>query len=166
MVDPITCDAVLPGNMPQPTAAAAPLLEPPGVRARSQGLRVLPGYDAANSVVTVLPTIIAPASRSAATAAQSRPPRQPLNNGEPCSVGRSAVSMMSLTPIGMPSMAEIWLPDCQRAVDASAAWRAASKSAQTKACTSSSRVSITLKQRSRKARGVSLPSRKASWQAI
>src|SRR5467141_2686154 len=56
---------------PTATAAAEPLLEPPGVRAVSHGLRVPRGSVAANSVVTVLPTITAPASRSAATIAAS-----------------------------------------------------------------------------------------------
>ena len=51
---------------------------PPGVRVRSQGLRVPPGNAAANSVVTVLPSTIAPASRKAATVAASRRERQPL----------------------------------------------------------------------------------------
>src|SRR6516164_1492889 len=72
-----------------PTAAAEPLLEPPGVRAVSHGLRVPRGSVAANSVVTVLPTITAPASRSAATLALSRLLRNPANSGEPFSVGMS-----------------------------------------------------------------------------
>lgn len=57
--------------MPAATPAAEPLLEPPGVRCKSHGLRA--GCVAANSVVTVLPTITAPASRKAATVAASRP---------------------------------------------------------------------------------------------
>ena len=54
---------------PTATAAAEPLLEPPGVRVRSHGFLVARGCIQANSVVTVLPTITAPASRSAATLA-------------------------------------------------------------------------------------------------
>src|SRR5437016_1973756 len=38
--------------------------------------------------------------------AASRPVRQPTNRGEPCSVGMSAVSMMSLMPSGMPSIGD------------------------------------------------------------
>src|ERR1700720_3919566 len=68
---------------PTATAAAEPLLEPPGVRAVSHGLRVPRGSVAANSVVTVLPTITAPASRSARTLAASFSERQPRNSGEP-----------------------------------------------------------------------------------
>src|SRR5438045_4033507 len=82
-IEPITCVPSAAGTMPDATAAAEPLLDPPGVRSRSQGLRVPRGWVAANSVVTVLPRITAPASRSAATAAASRPPRQPTNSGGP-----------------------------------------------------------------------------------
>jgi hypothetical protein len=69
-------------------------------------LRVPRGSVAANSVVTVLPRITAPASRKATTLAPSRSERQPKYIGEPFSVGKSAVSMMSLMPIGMPSIGE------------------------------------------------------------
>jgi hypothetical protein len=147
--------------MPDATAAAEPLLDPPGVRSRSQGLRVPRGWVAANSVVTVLPIITAPAARSAATAAASRPPRQPMNSGEPCSVTMSAVSMMSLMPTGMPSISDSAVRDLHRAVAASAAVRAAGKLVATKAPTCGSRASIVEMHRSRKARGVSVPSRNA-----
>src|SRR6478752_370507 len=113
--------------MPQATAAAEPLLEPPGVRARSHGFRVPRGSVAANSVVTVFPRMTAPASRKAATAAASRSEHQPSNNGEPISVGISAVSMMSLTPIGIPSIADNGLLSRHRMYDASAAARAPSR---------------------------------------
>ena len=112
--------------MPEATDAAEPLEEPPGVRSVSHGLRVPLGWEAANSVVTVLPRMTAPASRKAATAAESRPPCQPLNNGEPCSVTISAVSMMSLMPMGMPSIRERVLPDFQRSSAALASSRARS----------------------------------------
>jgi hypothetical protein len=114
--------------MPQATAAAEPLLDPPGVRSRSQGLRVPRGSVEANSVVTTLPRITAPASRSAATLAASRSVRQPTNSGEPCSVGMSAVSMMSLMPSGIPSIGDNFRPARQRSADRSAAARAAAMS--------------------------------------
>jgi hypothetical protein len=82
--------------MLQATAAAEPLLDPPSVRLVSHGLCAPRGSVEANSVVTALPRITAPASRSAATLAASRPVRQPTNSSEPCSVGISAVSMMFL----------------------------------------------------------------------
>ena len=77
MIEPTTCVPSAAGSMPAATAAAEPLLDPPGVRLRSHGLRVPAGWVAANSVVTVLPMMIAPASRNAATVAASRPDCQP-----------------------------------------------------------------------------------------
>ena len=53
--------------MPHATAAAEPLLEPPGVRSRFQGLRVGGGSKLAYCVVTVLPRSTAPAWRSLRT---------------------------------------------------------------------------------------------------
>ena len=44
-MEPTTCVPRPPHSMPQPTAAADPLLLPPGVRVRSQGLRVPRGCD-------------------------------------------------------------------------------------------------------------------------
>ena len=120
--------------MPAPTAAAEPLLDPPGVRLASWGLRVLPcGYDIANSVVTVLPRMTTPAARSAATDAESFPECQPSNNGEPNCVGMSVVSIMSLIATGIPSMGDTGVPAAQRAVERSAAARAPSMFSVTKA---------------------------------
>src|ERR1700721_181499 len=107
--------------MPAATDAAEPLDEPPGVGAVFHGLRVPRGSDAANSVVTVLPMMTAPASRSARTHAASFSERQPANSGEPISVGISTVSMMSLVPTGMPSMAANGLPARPRALELPAA---------------------------------------------
>src|SRR3954469_20269316 len=90
-IEPTTWVPSAAGTMLQATAAAEPLLDPPGVRSVSQGFRVPRGSVAANSVVTTLPRITAPASRNAATLAASRPVHQPANSGEPCSVGMSAV---------------------------------------------------------------------------
>src|SRR6266700_2818192 len=71
--------------MPSATAAAEPLDEPPGVHARSCGLRVPPGWTNANSVVTVLPRMIAPAALSRWTQAAS------CRGRFPASVGRRAI---------------------------------------------------------------------------
>ena len=157
MVEPMTWvpSAVL--TMPATTAAAEPLLDPPGVRRKSCGLRVPRGCVEANSVVTVFPTMTAPASRSAATLAASRSERKPANSGEPFSVGMSAVSMMSLIPIGMPSIGERGSPARQRAVDWSAAARAPSRLRLTNAPIFGSSAAISARQRSRKSRGVSEP---------
>ena len=57
------------GSMPAATAAAEPPEEPPGVRSRSQGLRVGPLWRGSvvgripNSGMFVVPTITNPASR-------------------------------------------------------------------------------------------------------
>src|SRR5579871_180764 len=77
-IEPSTCVPSPAAIMPVAAAAAEPLDEPPGVRRGSHGLRVGPGGAVANSVVTVLPRTMAPASRNAATEAASRPERQPL----------------------------------------------------------------------------------------
>src|SRR5262245_25847505 len=96
--------------MPQPTAAAEPLEEPPGVRFGSNGFVVGPERPIANSVVTVFPIMTAPPSPSAATHAASYPDRQPLKMGEFISVGISAVAIMSLTATGHPSTGESGVP--------------------------------------------------------
>lgn len=57
--------------MPLATAAADPLDDPPGVRSRFHGLRVGGGSKKAYGVVTVLPTMTAPASRSRRTIVES-----------------------------------------------------------------------------------------------
>jgi hypothetical protein len=65
------------GPRPLATAAAAPPLDPPGVIARFQGLRVMPKSGLSvtalwpSSEVLVLPRITAPAARSRPTAIAS-----------------------------------------------------------------------------------------------
>ena len=54
-------------KMREARAAAEPEEEPPGVCAGRCGLVVGPGYRKANSVVTVLPMTMAPASRMRVT---------------------------------------------------------------------------------------------------
>src|SRR5580658_4356777 len=69
--EPPVCVPKAPRHMPMAKAAAEPLLEPPGVCERFQGLRVGDGSKQANSTVTVLPKITAPAWRKAATTGAS-----------------------------------------------------------------------------------------------
>src|SRR4030067_2226394 len=59
------------GHIPEETAAADPLLEPPGVCFRFHGFLVGAGSRHANSVVSVLPKIIAPAFLSVETISES-----------------------------------------------------------------------------------------------
>ncbi len=83
ITEPAVCVPSASGTMPSATAAAEPLDEPPGVRDGAAGLRVLPGQYTANSVVTVLPSTIAPARRSARTQAASAAGRWPRWMGDP-----------------------------------------------------------------------------------
>src|SRR5579859_4536114 len=76
-VDPPPSLAVHMGTKPAATAAAEPPDDPPGVRVRSQGLRVVPQAGewvkatAPNSGAAVFPTGTAPAARSRDTWTES-----------------------------------------------------------------------------------------------
>ena len=83
IVEPAVWLASASGTMRSATAAAEPLDEPPGVCRRLSGCDVGPGSRFANSVVTVLPRITAPASRSAATQAASSAGMKPAQAREP-----------------------------------------------------------------------------------
>ena len=72
MMDPPTCVPIAAGIIFAATAAAEPEDEPPGVRRASNGLVVGPGCAMPNSAVTVLPMMMAPASRKARTMMLSR----------------------------------------------------------------------------------------------
>src|SRR6478672_3334388 len=69
MIEPPVCVPRAAIHISLATAAALPLDEPPGVRLKFQGLRVGGGSKQAHSVVTVLPSRIAPPFRSDATTA-------------------------------------------------------------------------------------------------
>ncbi len=73
--------------IPQATAAAEPIDEPPGVCVARCGFVVGPGLNEASSAVTVLPRQTAPAARSNATVAASALGRRPAKIGVPHSVG-------------------------------------------------------------------------------
>ena len=78
MIEPTVCVPKAKRTMPAATAAALPLEEPPGVCCGFFGCTVAAGTMVANSVVTVLPRITAPAARAAATHAASAAGRWPL----------------------------------------------------------------------------------------
>jgi hypothetical protein len=163
-IEPPTWLPIATMAMPAATAAAEPEEEPPGVRAGSCGLVVGPATMSANSVVTALPTMTAPARRRAWAAAASRPVDVPAKIGEPKPVGMSAVSMMSLSAIGMPSMGDSGVPARQRAVAASAAaWAFGFKAA--KARTVGSRAAMLARQVSSRWRGEPMPSAKP-WASV
>src|SRR5262245_9418835 len=144
------------------TAAAEPAEEPPGVWSRFHGFRVGAGSRYANSVVTVLPSTIAPAARIRATAAASTPGRVWANARAPPVVGIPATSKMSFTPTGTP-----WSGPRRRPARASA-WRsravASAPSASTWAHASSAPSSAAIRARpaSTSATGLTAPVRTAS----
>src|SRR5947209_16294054 len=109
-VDPPPSLAVAIGTIPAATAAAEPPLDPPGVTAGSQGLRVVPHarvevkHTEPNSGDAVLPTTTAPACRRRATSSSSRVTAGlSLKSRDPFDVGSPAPSRRSLTPIGTPA---------------------------------------------------------------
>src|SRR3954454_5042559 len=79
-------------HMPVAVAAAEPLLETPGVRDRSQGLRVTGGSKLAYCVVTVLPRKDEPAWRSCFTTGASARAMLWAHRFEPAEVGQSKTS--------------------------------------------------------------------------
>lgn len=99
------------GPAPRATAAALPPLDPPAVRERSHGLRVIPlsGESVTpfqpNSGVVVLPMKTAPCSRSRATegASSSQRPAAGSTALDPRRVGAPRCNRMSLTVTGTPS---------------------------------------------------------------
>src|SRR5207248_8544615 len=102
VIDPPVCDPSAPRHMPVATAAAEPLLDPPGVRDRFHGLRVTGGSKLAYCVVTVLPRNTVPARRKLLTIAASLRAMLLAHSLDPAAVGQSKTSKMSLTPMGMP----------------------------------------------------------------
>ncbi len=134
------------GTWKSATAAAEPDDDPPGVRSGSTGLRVFPGPKKANSVVTVLPRMMAPAAFSSATMKASALGWRPAKIADPNSVGKSLVSMMSLMPTGMPLSGGTGLPLARSASLKRAASRARPASMWAQAATASSRSAILARQ--------------------
>src|SRR5262249_52335897 len=110
VIDPPVWVPMAARHMPQATAAAEPLDEPPGVRSSFQGLRVTGGSIQAYGVVTVLPRITAPALRRLATMVASASAMLRNPRFDPQAVARPATSMMSLIPIGIPCKGPRSLP--------------------------------------------------------
>ena len=71
VIDPPVCEPIAPKHIPQATAAAEPLDDPPGVCALFQGFAVWAGSRQANCVVTVFPKMTAPADFSFRTSVAS-----------------------------------------------------------------------------------------------
>src|SRR5215218_10649608 len=83
---PAVCVSIVASHMPVATATPEPGLEPPGLWAGFQGLRVGAGSLVASSVHAVLPMTTAPAARARATAVASAD-WLPVNSADPASVG-------------------------------------------------------------------------------
>ena len=140
-----TCSAPIPSA----AATAAPPLEPPGVRAMSQGLRATwpSGLSVTafqpNSGVVVLPSSTAPASRSRAEAGASAAAGGWLSVvWLPRRAVQPRVRIRSLMVAGTPSSRPKGSPRRQRASDSRAAASAASPSTRQKAWTRSFQRSI------------------------
>src|SRR5262245_19461480 len=86
MIEPPTWVPIAAGTIRAAIAAAEPEDEPPAVRAGSNGFVVAGGCDPPSSAVAVLPRTIAPAWRSAHTAALSRFGKLPRYAAQPISV--------------------------------------------------------------------------------
>src|SRR3954452_17516471 len=97
------------GALPAATAAALPPLEPPGTRARSQGLSTGPYAEfsvdepIANSSWLSLPRIGEPARPRRSTTVAVYGGRNPSRIFEPAWLGMSFVQKRSLTPSGTPA---------------------------------------------------------------
>src|SRR5581483_7711576 len=102
ITEPTVCVPSASGQKPAATAAAEPLLDPPGVCSRLCGLRVGPGSSDANSVVTVLASTSAPASRNLVTQPAWGPANKVEGNCDPAFVGKPSTRNISLTPRSVP----------------------------------------------------------------
>ena len=97
------------GTMPLATAAAAPPLEPPGVRSVSQGFRAGPyrrGSDTGripNSGMFVLPTRTKPASRMRRVTYESWSGTKSPKMSEPIVYGMPLTAVVSLIAMGTPA---------------------------------------------------------------
>src|SRR5690242_7403779 len=102
ITEPTVCVPSANWQNPAATAAAEPLLDPPGVCAKLCGLRVGPGSSDANSVVTVLARTIAPASCSLVTQLACGPVNRVEGSCDPAWVEKPSTRKISLTPSRTP----------------------------------------------------------------
>ena len=108
-IEPPVSEPKPPGTNRAATAAALPPEEPPGIRSRSQGLRVtwLALFSVeepiANSSMLARPMKTAPASRRRAATVESAGGRKPSRIREAQVVRRPATQMLSLIASGTPA---------------------------------------------------------------
>jgi hypothetical protein len=133
-VEPPVSEPMAISHIPSATATAPPEVEPPGTRARSNGLPgvpkcgLVPTPEKANSLMLVLATITAPAARRRRTAGASALATNfsSASTREPARVASPATSNRSLILTIVPSSGPSDRPSRARASAASAAARAAS----------------------------------------
>ena len=153
------------GAQPAAAAAAAPALDPPGVRDRSHGLRARawkldsPDDSMPRSGIVVLASRIAPASRSRAAGGASAAAGTSSVAAQPSGTGTPRVATFSFTVSGTPSRAPSGRPSRQRRSEACAASSAPSRSSAQRACRCGSQRSMRASTASTAATGDSLPSR-------
>jgi hypothetical protein len=154
--------------MPDATAAALPPEDPPVVRDGSQGFRAGPKRSGSVtgripiSGVLVLPTMIAPASRSLLTSALSSSGTQSSIAFMPIVVRTPSVSATrSLTAIGSPASGR-----SSPGLTASASSSARSAQSVTKALSSSFRCSIASSEASTSSRAETSPSRTIAVRSV
>ena len=139
-------------HRPAATAAPEPPLEPPGVRCRSHGLRVMPKVgDSVNGTIIisgtcVLPRITAPALRRRRTTSESARAGSSTAH-EPLAVTCPAMSVSSLIASGMPSSGRR-SPLRRRASACAASARACSSKTTRNALSTGSWLSIRARKRS------------------
>lgn len=152
--------------IPAATAGADPLLDAPGTRSGSHGLRVGPiaGWSdepVANSVILCLPTMTAPAARSRRTTAAFRRGARSARIVEPAVVRNAAVSMTSLSPMGTPRSGPRYRPARSSRSATRAARRVASTSMMRYAPMSGSRRSMRTRTASASRSAVYRPARRS-----
>ena len=152
-IDPPPSDAVAAGTSPAATAAAEPPEDPPGVRSRRHGLRVIPlacvtvQGKMSSSGVVVIPTGIAPAARSRRITSASATAGGPWVR-DPRVAMCPATATSSLSATGTPARGPL------RSVIASAAASASSALTSRKAFRRGSSASIRPRKNSTSSRGL------------
>ena len=165
-IEPRPSEPVPNPTRPAATAAAVPPLDPPGVRATSQGLRVTPKASLSvqgqivSSGTWVLPITIAPASRSRRTISLSAAAGC-LITAVPKHVGSPATSWSSLIATGTPYSGRP-----SRSPSASASARARSAKTTRNALSRGFRCSMRSRHASTSSRGETSPAATISaWRA-
>src|SRR5690606_6128028 len=112
--EPTSSDPNAQSTTPAATATADPELEPPGLKLASSGCPSWPpnplqprtcaaDLPPAHSLILALPAVVAPAARSALTAAAARLGRHPARACEPQVSGSPTTAISSLTSPMVPT---------------------------------------------------------------